>query len=243
MTKIFAHRGSSGTHPENTLASFKEAIRLGVDGIELDVQLTKDQNLVVIHDYTLDRTTNGTGKVNEYTLEELKGFDAGSKFSPEFQSERIPTFREVLELLKNTNIELNVEIKNPVKHETGIEERMIQEIKEFGLLHKVVVSSFNHDSLKRVIKLVPEIESAILYTKKMDDPWEYATAIGATALHTYEPETDIEMIAEAQEKGFPVRVFTVNEKESMEKFFKGKVAAIFTDYPEKALSLREVSLR
>ncbi|MBO0991749.1 glycerophosphodiester phosphodiesterase [Bacillus sp. SD088] len=241
MTKIFAHRGSSGTHPENTIAAFKEAVRLGVDGIELDIQLTRDDELVVIHDYTLDRTTNGTGKVRDYTVEEVKAFDAGSKFSSEFTGETIPTFREVLALLQNTDIELNIEIKNPVKEDTGIEKKMIQELEEYQSIHRSIVSSFNHDSLKRVISMNNELECAILYMKKFENPWEYAAEIGAKALHTYRPETEREQVAEAQQKGFPVRVFTINKEEDMTNFFTAKVAAIFTDYPEKAIKiLREV---
>lgn len=241
MTKIFAHRGSSGTHPENTIAAFEEAIRLGVDGIELDIQLTKDDELVVIHDYTLDRTTDGTGKVRDYTLEEVKAFDAGSKFSPEFTGETIPTFREVLALLQDTDLELNIEIKNPVKEDTGIEKKMIEELEEYQYIHRSIVSSFNHDSLKRVISLNNELECAILYTKKFENPWEYAAEIGAKALHTYRPETEREQVTEAQQKGFPVRVFTINKEEDMTDFFSAKVAAIFTDYPERAMEiLREV---
>lgn len=237
MTKIFAHRGSSGTHPENTITAFKEAVRLGVDGIELDIQLTKDGELVVIHDYTLDRTTDGTGKILDYTVEELKAFDAGSKFSPEFAGETIPTFREVLALLQDTDIELNIEIKKPVKEDTGIEKKMIQELEEYQYSNRSIISSFNHDSLKRVISINKDLECAILYMKKFENPWEYAAEIGAKALHTYRPETDREMVTEAQHKGFPVRVFTINKAEDMTKFFETKVAAIFTDYSEKAMKL------
>ncbi|KRG13832.1 glycerophosphodiester phosphodiesterase [Lederbergia galactosidilytica] len=237
MTKIFAHRGSSGTHPENTLAAFREAIRLGVDGIELDIQLTKDGELVVIHDYTLDRTTDGTGKLLDYTLEELKTFDAGIKFSPEFTGETIPTFREVLSLFQNTDIKLNVEIKKPVKEETGIEEKMIQQLEEFNYINRSIISSFNHESLQKVVSINNNLECAILYMKKFANPWEYAAEIGAKALHTYRPETDSKMVAEAQHRGFPVRVFTINKEEDMTRFFEIKIAAIFTDYPEKAMKL------
>ena len=100
MTKIFAHRGSKGTHPENTLTSFKEAVRVGSDGIELDVHLTKDGHLVVIHDETVDRTTNGTGEIRNLTLAKIKAMDAGSWFHNTYAGEKIPTLEEVLLLLK-----------------------------------------------------------------------------------------------------------------------------------------------
>lgn len=239
MTKIYAHRGSSGTHPENTLAAFEEAIRSGADGIELDIQFTKDKEIVVIHDYTLDRTTSGSGKVLDHTLDEIKQFDAGGKFSPKFAGEKIPTLREVLELLKDTDLEVNVEIKSPFKYETGIEEKMLQELRQFEMMDRIVISSFNHEVLKRVHELEPGLECAILYMKKMEQPWDYASSIGSKALHTYDPETDSEMIAEAQDKGFPVRVFTVNSDDGIKRLLNANVAAIITDFPEKALEIKK----
>src|SRR5690606_33820833 len=139
--------------------------------------------------------------------------------------------------LQDTDIELNIEIKKPVKEDTGIEKKMIQELEEYQYINRSIISSFNHDSLKRVISINKDLECAILYMKKFENPWEYATEIGAKALHTYRPETDREMVTEAQHKGFPVRVFTINKAEDMTKFFETKVAAIFTDYPEKAMKL------
>ncbi len=111
MTKIFAHRGSKGTHPENTLASFKEAVRVGSDGIELDVHLTKDGQLVVIHDETVDRTTNGTGEIRNLTLAEIKAMDAGSWFKNDFAGEKIPTLDEVLHLLKELSFHRSIKYR------------------------------------------------------------------------------------------------------------------------------------
>jgi glycerophosphoryl diester phosphodiesterase len=121
QTKIFGHRGSMGTMPENTLLGFSHALDCGVDGIELDVQLTKDGELVVIHDEKIDRTTDGTGYVKDYTLHELKQFSAGVKFSDlelfdknVWCLERIPTLEEVLELITPYQIELNIELKTNI---------------------------------------------------------------------------------------------------------------------------------
>ena len=122
MTKIFAHRGSKGTHPENTLASFKEAVRVGSDGIELDVHLTKDGHLVVIHDETVDRTTNGTGEIRNLTLAEIKAMDAGGWFHNKYAGEKIPTLEEVLLLLTELgfNGQLNIELKTDVIQYKGL---------------------------------------------------------------------------------------------------------------------------
>src|SRR5690625_4206670 len=111
MTKIFAHRGSSGTHPENTMSAFKEAERVGADGIELDVHYTKDDQLVVIHDNTVNRTTKGKGRVRDLTLGELLQLDAGSHIATQFSGEKIPTFEEVLDWIKETKLLVNIELK------------------------------------------------------------------------------------------------------------------------------------
>ena len=113
MLQIYAHRGSSGTHPENTLPAFAEAVRVGADGIELDVHLSKDGYLIVMHDEEVDRTTNGKGLIREKTLEELKKLNAGGKFSKEFPAAKVPELREVLGLLlqKNYRGMLMIEIK------------------------------------------------------------------------------------------------------------------------------------
>lgn len=237
-TLIFAHRGSKGTHPENTLAAFKEAIRLGVDGIELDVHLTKDGELVVIHDETVDRTTNGTGRVIDFSLEELQQLDAGSWFAGEFKGEKIPTLSEVLELLKDTNITLNVEIKNDVIPYEGIEEKVLAVLEKYHYKEKTIISSFNHYCLKEVNRLDPTVETAILFMELLYEPWNYAKSIGAKALHVYEPVAFSKMSKESANAGYPVRVFTVNKEEHMAKLFELKIDTIMTDYPEKALNLR-----
>lgn len=239
-TLVFAHRGSKGTHPENTLAAFKEAIRLGVDGIELDVHLTKDHELVVIHDETVDRTTNGSGKVTDFSLEELQKLDAGSWFSEEFKDERIPTLSEVLELLKGTEIILNVEIKNDVIPYKGIEEKVLRVIGDYNYNDKTIISSFNHYCIKHVKELSPKIETAILFMELLYEPWNYARTVGASGLHVYVPVAFAEVSKESQEQGFPVRVFTVNDEEQMKQLFEQKIDTIMTDYPEKALNLREL---
>src|SRR5690625_4151804 len=129
MTKIFAHRGSSGTHPENTMAAFKEAVKVGVDGIEIDVHYTKDDKLAVIHDDTVDRTTNGTGPVRGHTLEELQDLDAGSWFSKKWKHERIPSLQEVLKwMMDHPHLVLNIELKYVGLDYVGFEEKVIQEV-------------------------------------------------------------------------------------------------------------------
>ncbi|MFE8700443.1 glycerophosphodiester phosphodiesterase [Cytobacillus sp. FJAT-54145] len=238
-TLIYAHRGSKGTHPENTLLAFEEAIRLGVDGIELDVHLTKDEQLVVIHDETVDRTTNGSGKVRDMTLEEIKKLDAGSWFSDEFSHATIPTLGEVLELLKDTDIRLNVEIKNDVVQYLNIEEVVLKELETYSYKDKSIISSFNHYTVKKVSQLDPEIETAILFMELLVEPWKYAKSIGASALHVYVPVAFADMSRKAQDSGYPVRVFTVNDEALMSQLMDLNIDTIMTDFPEKAMKIRD----
>lgn len=238
MTKIFAHRGSSGSHPENTIVAFKEAERAGADGIEIDVNMTKDNELVVIHDQTVDRTTNSKGRVIDFTLEEVQKFDAGSWFSEEFTEERIPTLKEVLHLVQDNKLLLNIELKNVGIHYPQIEEKMIKEIEDYDLEDQVIISSFNHYSLKKINELNPKLECAILSFDMLYEPWDYAKRIGAKSLHPHVPKTSDELMIGAMHNGFPIRVFTVNRAADMKKFM-GKGCSIITDYPEKALKIRD----
>lgn len=139
---VVGHRGVKGFCPENTMASFRTAIALGVDGIEMDINMTKDGHLVVIHDTTVDRTTNGTGLVSDYTLEELKKLDAGIYYGTEFAGEKIPTFREFLELVQDKNLILNVEIKD---YRTEVVDLTIQMLEEFKLTDTYVITCFDAD--------------------------------------------------------------------------------------------------
>ena len=144
MTKNFAHRGFSGKYPENTLLAFEKAVEAQTDGIELDVQLTKDGEIVIIHDETIDRTTNGKGLVVDYTYEELEKFDASYIYTGQFGFNKIPTLREYFNLIKDTNIITNIELKTGINEYQGIEEKVYNLIKEFQLEDRVIISSFNH---------------------------------------------------------------------------------------------------
>lgn len=148
-TKIFAHRGSAGTHPENTMAAFREAERVGADGIELDVHLTKDNEVVVIHDSTADRTTNGTGEMRNLTLKELRKLDAGLNYSKKYKGERIPALKEVLSWMQENTLELNIELKNVTVEYPGFEEKLLEEVVEFGMEERLFLSSFNHYALQK----------------------------------------------------------------------------------------------
>lgn len=240
MTEIFAHRGSSGTRPENTFAAFNEAKRVGADGIEIDVHFTKDNQLAVIHDHTIDRTTNGSGLVRDYTLRDLQQFDAGSWFSESFHKERIPSLGEVLQWIKNTNLLLNIELKYAALDYEEFERTVVKELEAYNLVDRVIVSSFNHVGLKEVSKLNRQIECAVLYMERLYEPWNYAKTIGATAIHPYKIAVDLDLVIQATNNNYPIRVFNVNEKETMQKLIHLGCSGMITDYPEKALKIKQL---
>src|SRR5436309_9548583 len=150
------HRGNPDECPENTLASFRSAVELGVDLIECDVHRSEDGGLPVIHDHLLDRTTNGSGLVRDHTMAELKRFDAGSWKDPRFKGERIPSLDEVLAVAKG-QVGVTIEIKNLTLPYAGIEDAVVRAVRDTGMTHDVVVISFDHRSIRRIAELDPEI--------------------------------------------------------------------------------------
>jgi glycerophosphoryl diester phosphodiesterase len=235
--KIYAHRGASGTHPENTLAAFKEAARLDIHGVELDVHLTKDGELVVIHDETIDRTSNGSGYVKDLTLEELRAFDFGSWFAADFAGETIPTLKEVLRVYQDTAHHVNIELKSDVFAYEGMGVKVLHVIENLNMSNRVVISSFDHEAVKDFKRTAPHIEVAILTMEVLVDAYDYARFIPADALHIHLPAAQRKMTKEALLKGAIIRVFTVNEPEYALALQKIGVHAVFTDYPEKMMNL------
>ncbi|MUK87387.1 glycerophosphodiester phosphodiesterase [Ornithinibacillus sp. L9] len=240
MTKIIAHRGSAGTHPENTMAAFREAERVGADGIELDVHLTKDGKLAVIHDETVDRTTNGSGHVKDFSLTELQRLDAGSSFSKQFTGERIPELADVLSWVKEKNLLVNIELKNVFYLEyPGLEEKVLAEVERFNVKGQTIISSFNHVGLNKVRELDQDIDIAILYSAKLYQPWQYAGSLGATSIHPHFYSITEDMIRTSERKGIPTRPYTINEVPLMEKLIKAGCTAIITDFPARAIEVRK----
>jgi glycerophosphoryl diester phosphodiesterase len=238
LTKIFGHRGAAGTHPENTMISFQEVEKLGGDGIELDVQLTKDGEVVVIHDETLKRTTNGDGWVKDHTLKELRTLDASYKF-PELGVCKIPTLDEVFNWALSNSLIINVELKNSFVPYVGLEEKVIALIRKYHYGKRVVISSFNHPSLVHCHRLAADIELGVLYSEPLYEPWIYAKGIGAHSIHPqYRAATNL-IILLSQQNGVAVRPYTVNKQRDMKRLFLASCAAFITDYPKKALELRK----
>lgn len=231
---VWAHRGASGYAPENTLAAFQKAVDLGADGVELDIQLTKDDQIVVIHDETIDRTSDGKGWVKDYTLEELRAFSY-NRTKPEYKHADIPTMREVFELLKPTGLFINIEIKTGVVFYEKIEEKILALTKEMGMEDRVCYSSFNHYTVTRIHALKPDAEVGFLYADGPIDMPSYGVKHGVNALHPalYNLQYD-GFVKECKEKGLKLNVWTVNERPYMEMCCQYGVDAIITNYPDIA---------
>ncbi|MDQ0231909.1 glycerophosphodiester phosphodiesterase [Metabacillus malikii] len=243
MTNIFGHRGAAGHYPENTMISFMAAYEAGADGIELDVQMTKDGELVVIHDETIDRTTTGAGYVHTYTYKELSRFDASYTFSQYKGKATVPTLIEVLEWAKQKNIIVNVELKNGIIHYPGLEEKVIHLIEKLNMNKQVIISSFNHYSLVECKKISNNIEIAILYMEGLYQPWEYAKRLGADGIHPHFYAATREIITNSINNDVAIRTFTVNDDKLIQQLLNNQCSAIITDFPEKAVKLRDMLSR
>lgn len=235
--QIFAHRGSKKTHPENTMSAFIEAERVGADGIEFDVQLSKDGEIIIIHDETLDRTTTWTGYVQNYTAEELKKADAGILFSEQFAGERIPFLREVFEWATENELAMNVEFKTDKFNYEGIEQKVIDLIREFHFEDRIILSSFNHHSLEIAKKIAPEIERALLFKELPKDLEDILKKKSESGIHPKRRTVTGKLIQQAQRLGYKVRPWTANKSRNILLLAELGVDAIFTDCPEKAVKL------
>ncbi len=227
------------------MAAFRMAIEEGVDMIELDVRMTKDFELVVHHDADLRRTTSGSGFIWKKTLDELKHLDAGSWYSPKFADERIPTLREVIDLLP-TNINLNIEAKSDGDVRKGIafEDACIHVIGEKGFTNRVLVSSFDHKFLGRFHKLDPAIRIGALYLPVRDaakKPSTLERRLGASAFICSRTQLRKRFIADAHQHDIMVACYVVNTVRQLERMIRFGVDAVVTDFPRlivRALGIR-----
>lgn len=225
--KRFAHRGVMALQPENTMSAFRLALDAGADGIETDVHLTKDGELVLIHDETLERTTDGNGMVSSYTLDELRRFNAGVRYS---QQEVIPTLQELLELVRGESIRLNLEVKTDVLRYVGIEARLLDTIESSGIdPSRVLFSSFNHETIHRLKKMRPDIEAAILLAQPLYDTVGYLESVGADSVHPHIERITDEEIRWLQQHGVPVRPYTIKTDAQLERCRSLQVDAIFVN--------------
>jgi glycerophosphoryl diester phosphodiesterase len=227
------HRGAAGKRPELTLPSFEHAIELGVDMIELDVQLTRDRRLVVLHDLDLGRTVNARGPVRERNLAELTMLDAGAWFGDEYVGTRVPSLDEVLELTAG-RVELNVEIKSPEPDWRGTAEELVRLLRKTGRLASTIVSSFSMGALAAIRDLSPEARLGVLWHRSnLGAMWDNAGDLGAEFVHPHFGLVGAKAVDTAHEHRLGLLTWTVNEPRAMTRLAALGVDGIISDHPER----------
>lgn len=231
--KVYAHRGYSGKYPENTMLAFQKAAEVGCDGIELDVQLTKDGVPVIIHDEAIDRTTDGAGFVRDYTCAELSKFNAGSVCGGAYGFQPIPSFEEYCKWVSQAGLVTNVELKSGVYYYAELEEKVMELVRRYGLTDKVLYSSFNHSSLVQIKKLdSTRYCGALVPHEGLGNAGYYCKKNGFEAYHPGVKGLTEDTVKDCRENGIDVNVWTVNSMGDLERLYEWGCDGIFTNYPE-----------
>lgn len=236
--KIIGHRGFASTYPENSLIGFEKAAKLGVDGIELDVHITKDGEVVVHHDETIDRMTDGNGLIKEKTLDELREYRLKSGLGSGFTSEQIPTLQEVFTVLKkHPEVIINIELKTHIILYERIEEKVLEIVDTFKRDREIIYSSFHLPTLMRVKEIESDAHIAFITKQAIPHLHDYVDTLQLDGIH---PRKNIFFANESifQQKS-KVRPWTVNSRREITRLLQADVDAIITKYPERALAIRK----
>lgn len=230
---VFGHRGASAYAPMNTLPAFELAAAQGADGIELDAHRTRDGHIVIVHDYTVDKTTDGSGCVTDMTLAQVRALDAGSWFGDAFRGTRVPTLDEVFEAV-GQRLYVNVELKSESSETDGLEQAVADVIARHNMQRRVIVSSFNPLALARFRALMPDVPTGFLYDAAVGDPLSLLRAVGLTveALHPHQALLDAGLMVLARTHGWWVNAWTVNDPARAVELRGVGVDMVMTDNPD-----------
>ena len=232
MVANVAHRGASGSYPENTLIAFQKALEIGVDEIELDLHSTRDGHLVVMHDAAVDRTTDGTGAIAELTLAEIKALDTGSAFGAQFRGERVPTWEEALDLVQG-KVGLNVHLKEGGTPDADYERKVAKALHDFRMVEDSILACCD-ESVGIFSGIDPRIECRLFRARRT--PEEYIEKSVEMGIRTMQPGRDITtrgFVRNAHAAGRIVHVFYADSPEDMRAFIEIGVDGILTNYPER----------
>jgi len=240
---LVAHRGASGSAPENTMAAFRLALEMKVHGIELDVHMSRDGAIVVIHDSRVDRTSNGRGKVGAMTLPELQSLDAGSWFNaafpqrarPEYACQRIPTLNEVMQLVRN-QIRLYIEIKDPDLYPDSLESELLSIVRQHGMQEHVIFLSFNRGALRKMRELDSAIPTALLVSRPAIDPVKAALSLHANGLAVLHSLITPALATKTLRAGLSLIAWTVDKPKDLSRMMAAQVNSIITNYPGRFTS-------
>ncbi|NLA77312.1 MAG: glycerophosphodiester phosphodiesterase [Clostridiales bacterium] len=240
MAKVIAHRGASKVCPQNTIPAFKKAVEMGADGFENDVHLTKDGRIVVCHNYNIDDTSTGSGYINDLTFDELRSYDFGSYFSPEFAGTKIPTLEEFLDVARDVEL-INIEIKGPRDGNLEIVKRTIDMVKDFGLFDRLLISSFDDNCLIACKEIDPLTQTGLLYSpdspiieRIFDDQLGFAKNLRCDAVHPLFFYVDEEYVEESHKLGMKVNPWTTDTETIINAMLDFGCDGLITDYPDLA---------
>ncbi len=236
---ILGHRGASAHAPENTMAAFQHAMDCGADGIEFDVKLTRDDEIIIIHDLTVDRTTNGKGKVRNFTLEQIRSLDAGLHFSEQFRAEKIPILRDVL-MMVPPNFIVNIELTNYSSMFDGLASKVAHLVKELDVKEQVIFSSFNPFNLIFTKRILPDVPVALLALPGragMINRSNFMRWISPKFINPYYQDIKPEFVAQQQHFKRNIIAWNVNDVEEIIRLFDLKMDGIITDDPQLVRSV------
>lgn len=236
--QIIGHRGFKRLYPENTMLSFKAAAPFA-DGVECDVHWTKDQVPVVIHDPDVDRTTNGTGRVLDYTWEELSELDAGKSFAPEFAGEKIPSLSELLTWIEGTNLTLHLELKEQAGMDASLfVKSIVEKLTESSLIQQTIISTFYHPYIREVKKQEPLLETALLTKTPFRRGRSYAKKVAADGIHIRHGVQASMYYGPWYRQGLRVRAYNVKREQDYKRCLRSGVTGIITDDPQQMSSYK-----
>lgn len=239
MTQILAHRGFSSKFPENTMLAFKEAAKLDIAGFETDVQMTKDGILVLSHDEEISRVSNGSGYIKDMSLEELKKLDFRNGMTNYELNEdtKIPTLREFFDWFSSTNLLINIELKSSMIRYENMVEKTIDMIKEYDLVDRVIISSFNHRDVVKAKSLLSDIKCGFLTWSLFLNPGRYTKSYGIDYYHPDFNAMDDEDFEDCKKENIEILPYTVDKKEDINRMLDKEVLFIITNVPDLALKV------
>lgn len=248
VCKVISHRGANKLAPQNTIPAFEKSLEIGVDGFETDVHMSSDGVPVVCHNYTIDETSNGQGKISEMTLEQLRSYDFGSYFAEKYKGTPLPTLEEFLTLCETADIEImNIELKTPLDGEKGMVEKTISAVKEHGLFDKLLISSFSPELLVECKRIDPKCKTGFLYSpdrkicyeKMIFGYLDFAKEIGADYLHPHFSMVTKHYVKKLHANGIGVNPWTVDKENIALRMLRCGVDGIITDVPDMINSIIE----
>jgi glycerophosphoryl diester phosphodiesterase len=231
-TLVIGHRGALGYAPENTMVSFEKGLACGADMLELDIHVSADGELVVMHDSEVDRTTDGHGPIEVMTLAQIKKLNAGARFGEKFYGERVPTLREVLDWSKD-KIPFAIEIKGDPFPTPGVEEKLVAMLHEYDLIDDTIVISFHHSSIARLKRIEPALATGILLMGELADPVSAARAVGAESIRPGWQYWTADAVRKVGEAGLFTSTWNADNEAVMERLLPMGLASIGSNYPDR----------